>query len=111
MPFGRLQHTQATPNTRKQLPFGRGPDVVRTQTYHALRSVAAGESGVYCGPLRLLAWEVHEKLNDGKFHSCAVPCDLITGQERILVPNARHRFSILRVDTHVLAKIDGGACV
>jgi hypothetical protein len=28
------------------------------KTYHALQSVAASESGAYCGPLRLLAWEV-----------------------------------------------------
>ena len=67
------------------------------KTYHALRSVAASDSGVYCGPLRLLAWEVHEKLNDGKLTSRPVPCDLITGQERVLVPHAKHRSSTIEM--------------
>ena len=65
------------------------------KTFHALRSVAAGETGAYCGPLRLLAWEVHEKLNEGKITGRPVACDLITGQERVLVPNARHRSSTI----------------
>ena len=42
-------------------------------------------TGVYCGPLRLLAWEVAEKLNAG-----GVPCSLVTGQERREVEGARH---------------------
>ena len=69
------------------------------KTYHALRSLAAGETGAYCGPLRLLAWEVHEKLVDGKLTDDIrpVPCDLITGQERVLVPNARHRSSTIEM--------------
>lgn len=68
------------------------------KTYHALQRVAAGETGAYCGPLRLLAWEVHEKLNDGKLsNDRPVPCDLITGQERMLVPNARHRSSTIEM--------------
>ena len=69
------------------------------KTYHALRSLAAGETGAYCGPLRLLAWEVHEKLMDGKLtdNNRPVPCDLITGQERVLVPNAQHRSSTIEM--------------
>ena len=62
------------------------------KTYHALRSVAASDSGVYCGPLRLLAWEVHEKLTRS-----STPCDLITGQERVLVPHAKHRSSTIEM--------------
>ena len=67
------------------------------KTFHALRSVAAGETGAYCGPLRLLAWEVHEKLNEGKITGRPVACDLITGQERVIVPNARHRSSTIEM--------------
>lgn len=67
------------------------------KTFHALRSVAAGETGAYCGPLRLLAWEVHEKLNEGKITGRPVPCELITGQERVMVPNARHRSSTIEM--------------
>jgi len=42
--------------------------------------------GVYCGPLRLLAWEVAKRLNKAN-----VPCDLITGQEKDLVEGATHK--------------------
>ncbi len=48
------------------------------KTHRALERLAAAESGVYCGPLRLLAWEVHERLS-----ARGVPCDLTTGQEVI----------------------------
>lgn len=41
---------------------------------------------MYCGPLRLLAWEVAKRLNREK-----VPCNLITGQEREEVEGARHK--------------------
>lgn len=43
-------------------------------------------AGIYCGPLRLLAWEVAKRLNKAK-----VSCDLITGQEREEVDGAKHR--------------------
>lgn len=33
------------------------------KTYEALERLRGAANGVYCGPLRLLAWEVHEKLN------------------------------------------------
>lgn len=47
------------------------------KTYSALQRLREADRGVYCGPLRLLAWEVYEKLN-----AAGVPCDLVTGQER-----------------------------
>ena len=47
------------------------------KTYHALKRLEAAESGVYAGPLRLLAHEVYTRLNaKGK------RCLLITGEER-----------------------------
>jgi len=55
------------------------------KTHFALRALAEAESGVYCGPLRLLAWEVHEKLN-----AQGVACNLATGQELLEVPGAEH---------------------
>ncbi|RXW19566.1 hypothetical protein EST38_g6294 [Candolleomyces aberdarensis] len=36
------------------------------KTYHALRALAGAESGVYAGPLRLLAHEIWERLNLGQ---------------------------------------------
>ncbi|KAI3459409.1 hypothetical protein Pfo_016072 [Paulownia fortunei] len=56
------------------------------KTYHALKRLESSSSGIYCGPLRLLAWEVAQRLNKAK-----VPCDLITGQEREEVDGAKHR--------------------
>ncbi|KAB2067538.1 hypothetical protein ES319_A09G233100v1 [Gossypium barbadense] len=56
------------------------------KTYHALKRLESSSSGVYCGPLRLLAWEVAERLNKAR-----VPCDLITGQEKDEVDGAKHK--------------------
>lgn len=42
-------------------------------------------AGVYCGPLRLLAWEMADRLN-----AAGVPCNTITGQEKRLVEEAQH---------------------
>lgn len=46
------------------------------KTHSALEALRAARSGVYCGPLRLLAWEIHDRLSSG-----GVPCELRTGQE------------------------------
>ncbi|KAL9117050.1 MAG: hypothetical protein Q9187_006416 [Circinaria calcarea] len=49
------------------------------KTYHALKRLEQAESGIYAGPLRLLAHEVYSRLNaKGKL------CHLITGDERIV---------------------------
>ncbi|CAK7327093.1 unnamed protein product [Dovyalis caffra] len=56
------------------------------KTYQALKRLESSPSGVYCGPLRLLAWEVAKRLNKAN-----VPCDLITGQEREEVDGAKHK--------------------
>ena len=49
------------------------------KTYHALKRLEQAESGIYAGPLRLLAHEVYSRLNaKGKL------CHLITGDERIM---------------------------
>ncbi|KAH1223153.1 DExH-box ATP-dependent RNA helicase DExH16, mitochondrial [Glycine max] len=56
------------------------------KTHHALKQLESSASGVYCGPLRLLAWEIAKRLNKAQ-----VPCDLITGQERDEVDGANHK--------------------
>jgi ATP-dependent RNA helicase SUPV3L1/SUV3 len=72
------------------------------KTHHALRALAAAKSGVYAGPLRLLAHEIWERLNTGQIVPLGVEddfkgpqskharlCNLFTGEEqRILDPNA-----------------------
>lgn len=55
------------------------------KTHAALQAMRAAPAGVYCGPLRLLAMEVYDRLNgEGTY------CDLVTGQERREVPGAAH---------------------
>ena len=49
------------------------------KTYHALKRLEQADTGVYAGPLRLLAHEVYTRLNaKGKL------CDLLTGDEKIV---------------------------
>ncbi|KAL9237641.1 hypothetical protein vseg_012166 [Gypsophila vaccaria] len=55
------------------------------KTYHALKRLECSSTGVYCGPLRLLAWEVAKRMNKAN-----VPCDLVTGQEREEVEGSKH---------------------
>ncbi|SPN98482.1 related to ATP dependent RNA helicase [Cephalotrichum gorgonifer] len=47
------------------------------KTYHALQALENAKSGIYCGPLRLLAHEVYTRLT-AKGKSCA----LLTGEEQ-----------------------------
>lgn len=47
------------------------------KTYHALKRFLDSKSGVYCGPLKLLAVEVFHKANEQ-----GTECDLVTGEER-----------------------------
>eukprot|EP00803_Ostreobium_quekettii_P007030 evm.model.scf_827.5 EVM.evm.TU.scf_827.5 scf_827:49902-60555(+) len=55
------------------------------KTHNALAAFKAAGSGIYCGPLRLLAMEVYDTCNQGGLH-----CNLLTGQEQKQVPGARH---------------------
>ena len=75
----------------------------RGKTHHALRALAAAKTGVYAGPLRLLAHEIWERLNTGQIvplgaeednirgpqSKYARLCNLFTGEEqKILDSNA-----------------------
>lgn len=62
------------------------------KTYHALEALKRAENGLYAGPLRLLALEVHERLNDAGIY-----CSLFTGQERKEVPFATHASSTIEM--------------
>lgn len=55
------------------------------KTYRAIKKLEQGKNGIYLAPLRLLALENYEKMNqDG------VPCHLLTGEEEVLVEGATH---------------------
>jgi ATP-dependent RNA helicase SUPV3L1/SUV3 len=47
------------------------------KTYNAMKRLETATSGVYCGPLRLLAHEIYDR-----FNSKGIPCNLITGEDR-----------------------------
>ena len=54
------------------------------KTFQALERLKCAQDGVYLGPLRLLALEVFEKMNE-----YGVPCTMLTGQECIAKDNSR----------------------
>ena len=62
------------------------------KTYQALRRLSQAESGVYLAPLRLLALEVADTLNQW-----GVPCNMVTGEERIAVEGAAHTASTIEM--------------
>ncbi|XRB12656.1 ATP-dependent RNA helicase SUV3L, mitochondrial [Pseudoscourfieldia marina] len=69
---------------RRRIIYHAGP-TNSGKTYRALEALKAAPSGVFCGPLRLLAMEVWDKLN-----LAGCPCTLLTGQEVKRIPSARH---------------------
>uniref|UniRef100_A0A0G2K9R3 ATP-dependent RNA helicase SUPV3L1, mitochondrial n=1 Tax=Rattus norvegicus TaxID=10116 RepID=A0A0G2K9R3_RAT len=64
---------------QRKIIFHSGP-TNSGKTYHAIQRYLSATSGVYCGPLKLLAHEIFEKSN-----AAGVPCDLVTGEERLTV--------------------------
>jgi hypothetical protein len=58
---------------RRRLVYHMGP-TNSGKTYQALAAMRAAKSGMYCGPLRLLAMEVYDELNAG-----GTFCNLTTG--------------------------------
>eukprot|EP00435_Cladocopium_sp_Y103_P040531 s81_g11.t1 len=55
------------------------------KTFGALQDLLAAPSGLYMAPLRLLAWEIYEKMC-----KAGLRCALLTGQERLGPENATH---------------------
>ncbi|KAM3913397.1 ATP-dependent RNA helicase SUPV3L1, mitochondrial [Leptodactylus fuscus] len=64
---------------QRKIIFHAGP-TNSGKTYHAIQRYLGAKSGIYCGPLKLLAHEIYKNSNDA-----GVPCDLITGEELIYV--------------------------
>lgn len=72
------RYPDARLKTRKII-FHSGP-TNSGKTYHALERFLTSKSGLYCGPLKLLAVEVFKKAN-----ARGTPCDLVTGEDRQIV--------------------------
>ena len=62
------------------------------KTHHALIALQEAKSGVYLAPLRLLAMEIRDRLV-----AAGIPCNLITGEERILMAGAQHTASTIEM--------------
>lgn len=62
------------------------------KTYDAIEALKKADTGVYLGPLRLLALEMADKLN-----SAGYPCNFITGEESALVNEARYTASTIEM--------------
>ncbi|CEG01169.1 Helicase, C-terminal [Ostreococcus tauri] len=69
---------------RREITLHVGP-TNSGKTHAAMERLKQAASGVYCAPLRLLAWEISESMN-----AVGVACTLVTGQEIREAPNARH---------------------
>ncbi len=69
---------------KRHIHFHLGP-TNSGKTHEALVVLQKAKSGVYLAPLRLLAMEIRDRLMDA-----GVPCNLVTGEERVLIPGARH---------------------
>ncbi|WP_448206164.1 helicase-related protein [Azospirillum sp. sgz302134] len=62
------------------------------KTHHAIEALKGAYDGVYLAPLRLLALEVMERLN-----AEGTPTSLLTGEEAIPKPGARHTASTIEM--------------
>ena len=70
------------------------------KTHNALESLIKAKSGVYLAPLRLLAMEIRDRLV-----AAGVPCNLITGEERLLMEGAKHTASTIEM-MHTKNQVD-----
>lgn len=60
------------------------------KTHRAMEALAKAASGVYLAPLRLLALENYERLQNARPHGKEIKVSLITGEERRLAEDATH---------------------
>ncbi|MBW0493476.1 hypothetical protein O181_033191 [Austropuccinia psidii MF-1] len=89
-----MRHPQNLyPDTRRykrQIHLHVGP-TNSGKTHNALRALLKAHSGIYAGPLRLLAHEIFTRINSGQIAPDLPPrhCNLLTGEEqRIISPFA-----------------------
>ncbi|MCC2954863.1 RNA helicase [Massilia sp. IC2-477] len=60
------------------------------KTHRAMEALAKAASGVYLAPLRLLALENYERLQEARPHGKEIKVSLITGEERRVAEGATH---------------------
>ncbi len=80
--FGREYNPPAGRNIQYVLHVG---ETNTGKTFQAIERMKKASSGIYLAPLRLLALEIYEKLNEE-----GVPCSLKTGEEEKIVAGSAH---------------------
>ncbi|KAH7349259.1 ATP-dependent RNA helicase SUV3 [Plectosphaerella cucumerina] len=70
------------------------------KTYHALKALEGAKSGIYGGPLRLLAQEIY-----ARFTAKGLPCAMITGEEQRLPDDADNYFISCTVEMTPLNRV------
>jgi ATP-dependent RNA helicase SUPV3L1/SUV3 len=82
------------------------------KTHQAMEALAKAKSGIYLAPLRLLALENYERLQNAHPHGEALKVNLVTGEERRIVEGATHVASTVemldprtRVDVAVIDEV------
>ncbi|OAS82152.1 MULTISPECIES: helicase-related protein [Metabacillus] len=81
--FGREYNPPAGRNIHYVLHVG---ETNTGKTFQAIERMKQASSGIYLAPLRLLALEIYERLNEE-----GVPCSLKTGEEEKLVSGSAHQ--------------------
>ena len=80
------------------------------KTYDALEALKKAQKGIYLAPLRLLAFEIYDRLNDA-----GVKCNMITGEEEIFVDGATHTSATIETastyELYDVAVIDEGQMI
>lgn len=80
-----------TRNNHRRFVIHLGP-TNSGKTYDAVNALKRADKGIYLGPLRLLAYEQYQKLNDEGY-----PCSLYTGEEHRIVENAKLQSSTVEI--------------
>ncbi|MES3024275.1 MAG: helicase-related protein [Pseudomonadota bacterium] len=76
------------------------------KTHRAIEALAKAQSGVYLAPLRLLALENYERLQEARPHGKPLAVSLVTGEERRLADNATHVASTVEMlDTRTRVEV------
>ncbi len=72
------------------------------KTYDSLKALVESGNGWYLAPLRLLAYEIYDRLN-----AQGVPCNLLTGEEHIPVEGAKFTAATIEM----FNSLDSGECI
>ncbi|MCA1247657.1 helicase-related protein [Massilia sp. MS-15] len=76
------------------------------KTHRAMEALAKAASGVYLAPLRLLALENYERLQNARPHGKEIKVSLITGEERRIAEDATHVASTVEMlDTKTAVEV------